>query len=282
MEYGKPVFELIKQRKSCRAYAPGKTDPAVLESLRLYIDGINAQSPRGIRFALVGGNIKDTAQPLKLGTYGIITGAEHFLAGAMKKGSSEEARFGYLFEKIVLHATDMGLGTYWLGGSFNRSDFGKSLRLGENEFIPIVSPVGAKSEKTRILDKVMRAGAGSDKRKPWNELFFENGISSPLADAAAGEYKTALEAVRLAPSASNKQPWRIIKDGGVFAFFLCRTKGYGIAAYDMQKNDIGIAMCHFELTAAEQGLKGIWSADFTAASPPDEWEFVSAWRCRPE
>ncbi len=282
MEYGKPVFELIQQRKSCRSYARGKTDPAVLKSLRLYIDGVNAQSPRGIRFALIGGNIKDAPQPLKLGTYGIITGAEHFLAGAMKKESNEEPQFGYLFEKIVLRATDLGLGTCWLGGTFSRSDFGKSLELEENEFIPIVSPAGVKSERTRILDKVMRAGAGSDKRKPWNELFFENGVSSPLTEAAAGEYKTPLEAVRLAPSASNKQPWRIIKEGGAFAFFLCRTKGYGIAAYDMQKNDIGIAMCHFELTAAEVGLQGFWSSEATAATPPDGWEFVSAWHCRPE
>jgi len=59
--------------------------------------------------------------------------------------------------------------------------------------------------------------------------------------------------VRIAPSASNKQPWRIVKIEGAWHFFLERTKGYGdgiifklLKLADIQRLDMGIAMCHFE------------------------------------
>lgn len=72
----------------------------------------------------------------------------------------------------------------------------------------------------------------------------------------AVEFELPLEMVRLGPSASNKQPLRIIKDENTFHFFVCRNKGYGIAGYDLQKNDIGIAKCHFDLTIKELEIKG--------------------------
>lgn len=49
-------------------------------------------------------------------------------------------------------------------------------------------------------------------------------------------------------SASNNQPWRIIKDENTYLFYIWLNKGYVIAGYDLQKNDIGIARYHFDLT----------------------------------
>jgi len=66
--------------------------------------------------------------------------------------------------------------------------------------------------------------------------------------------------VRRAPSASNRQPWRIVRDGNNFHFYICRNKGYGkLFNYDIQKLDVGIAMCHFDLTALESGIQGKWT-----------------------
>lgn len=76
--------------------------------------------------------------------------------------------------------------------------------------------------------------------------------------------------LRLAPSASNKQPWRVLVDNEKFHFYLARNKGYGEAlGYDVQKIDIGIAMCHFELTMQELGFKGKWKED----NPKKDKEF---------
>jgi hypothetical protein len=127
----------------------------------------------------------------------------------------------------------------------------------------------------RVFEKTMRRSIGADKRKPWSELFFK-GNMQPLDENEAGRFKIPLEMVRLGPSASNRQPWRIIKEENALHFFLCRNKGYGIIGYDLQKNDIGIAKCHFDLTAKELGIKGSWLKD-KDINVPDDWEYIVSW-----
>ena len=61
--------------------------------------------------------------------------------------------------------------------------------------------------------------------------------------------------VRLAPSAVNRQPWRILVDQNCVHFYLKRTKGFNGGKIDMQKIDMGIALCHFDLMCEELGIK---------------------------
>jgi hypothetical protein len=92
------------------------------------------------------------------------------------------------------------------------------------------------------------------------------GASAP---GEADGFAAVLEGVRMAPSASNKQPWRIVRTGADWHFYLQRTKGYGkgspifrlLRLTDLQRVDLGIALCHFELAAREAGLAGEWVLD---------------------
>ena len=52
--------------------------------------------------------------------------------------------------------------------------------------------------------------------------------------------------MRLAPSAVNKQPWRIVIDGKNAHFYVKHDKGYTTPEYDLQVIDVGIALYHFE------------------------------------
>ena len=267
--------ELIKLRTSTRSFDNEGIEATKFEKLKDYIENINKETKIKARFILTT-NKNDSKDAKKLGTYGIISGANSFIIGILDKDEKDSVEFGYLFEKIVLFATDLDLGTCWLGGTFSKASFENNIELAEDEFIPIVSPVGNKREKPKLFDKVMRAGAGSDKRKPWNELFFQGESLVPLTEAAAGSYSIPLEMVRLGPSASNKQPWRIVKDKDDFHVFVSRTKGYGLTSYDLQKNDMGIAKCHFELVANELGLKGNWKS-LERLKLENDWEYICTW-----
>lgn len=257
MKPNKLPTKLIKTRTSTRSFDGQDINLIKLQKLNNYIEHINQETKINARFTLTT-NSEDSKGAKKLGTYGIISGANSFIVGILHKDEKDSIEFGYLFEKIILFATDLDLGTCWLGGTFRKDNFANNVKLDEDEFIPIVSPLGNKKDKPKLFDKIMRAGAGSDKRKPWGELFFQEDRSQALNETTAGAYSIPLEMIRLGPSASNKQPWRVIKDGNKFHFFLCRTKGYGIPSYDMQMNDMGIAKCHFELAAKELGLEGSW------------------------
>lgn len=128
----------------------------------------------------------------------------------------------------------------------------------------------------------MRGFAGSDHRLPWSELFFTDSAESPLLPEEAGIYREALENIRLAPSASNKQPWRIVydKDRKAFLFYLSRAIGYRhLRNVSLQEIDMGIALCHFDLTVKELGIAGSWRHD-EAAPSIKSWEYVAGWQAQ--
>lgn len=281
------VVETIRQRASWRNYLP---EPLEETARRALTDRIAALPrppfPARCRFELVDAPSADQDRVRQLGTYGIISGATTFVAGAVQAGEKDLEVFGFLLEHIILDATALGLGTCWLGGTFNRSGFGAALNVRPDERMPAVTPVGKVASRRGIRDRFLRRTADSANRRPWEDLFFTEDGSTPLSRQLAGDFAVPLEMVRLGPSASNKQPWRVLKAEGrpLFHFFLQRNRMYGVLARsvlgtdDLQRLDLGIAMCHFQLTATALGRSGRW----TAEPPVDRvWpkgaEYIATW-----
>jgi hypothetical protein len=288
MTFSKPIAEIIQARYSCRNYSERPLEEATRQRL---VD-FAASTPSGPfgtrpRFELVAASEGDRAALRGLGTYGFIRGATAFLIGATRDAEGNMEDFGYLMERIILFATDLGLGTCWLGGTYTKSSFSKKIAARDGEIVAAVASVGYAAERHRAVDQVIRRGADADRRYPWSQLFFEGAFGQPLSREAASLYALPLEMVRLAPSASNKQPWRIVKLGSAWHFYLHRSRGYGDhgpvklwTRADMQRIDLGIAMCHFELTACVLGLEGHWALAKPALSTPGgPTQYVVSWIC---
>ena len=80
-----------------------------------------------------------------------------------------------------------------------------------------------------------------DERLVPSKLFYEDDFSTPLNYS-----EDCLDAVRWAPSAANRQPWRVVKNNENYHFYLKHPEGYSAGAeWDVQKIDLGIAICHF-------------------------------------
>ena len=124
----------------------------------------------------------------------------------------------------------------------------------------------------------MRKGVKADARLPFETLFYSGSFDTPLTPERAGTLFDALEAVRLAPSAVNKQPWRVVVCGDTVHFYEKRSKGYSDGGWDIQKIDLGIALAHFELAAKESGLSPVLTiADPGIAAAPDT-EYIASFR----
>ena len=286
MTFSKPFAEIVQARYSCRTYQ----ERPIAASTRQKLSAIASSLPPGPfgttpRFELVAATAEDRDALKGLGTYGFIKGATGFFVGATDDPARGTEDYGYLMELLVLHATDLGLGTCWLGGSFTKSSFAAKIDARPGELVPAVTAVGYIAERPRVFDPLIRRYARSDKRRPWERLFFRDTFDHALSHADAGSYARPLEMVRLGPSASNKQPWRVIRDGDAWHFYLARTSGYGAGRLtkgfltaDMQRLDMGIAMCHFELAARDLGLEGRWSFDEPPIDRPDELtEYTATW-----
>lgn len=275
MTYNQSIIELIKKRTSVRTYETLPISQEVLKSFESKMKHIQEEMPIKAKFHLMHTQDQPGDTNKKVGTYGVITGATTYIVTTLDQTETDAVAFGYFFEKVILLATDLGLDTCWLGGTFKKSDFSQ-VKVSEEVYIPIVTPLGIRKQKPRVFESAMRAVVGANKRKPWEEIFFDGNRETPLTALKADAYQVPLEMVRLGPSASNKQPWRIIKNGGDFHFFLSRTKGYAATKFDMQLNDMGIAKCHFEQSAIELGLLGAWHFDENVKAP-NEWQYVTTW-----
>jgi nitroreductase len=285
MLYSKPVTEIIRQRFSCRKYLE---KPIAEDQRRRLADFISSagRGPLGttVRFELVAATEQDRSSLKGLGTYGFIRGAAGFIVGAVGHSEKNLEDYGYVMEKIILCATDIGLGTCWLGGTFTKSGFAKKISAADGELVPAVTSIGYVAQGGGF-DGKLRQFVGADNRQPWENLFFREKFGIPLSPDEAGAYSVPLEMVRIGPSASNKQPWRIVKERNAWHFYIKRTKGYGnsftfrlLGLADLQRVDMGIAMSHFELTAKELGLKGTWTVREPKIEKPDSLtEYTVSW-----
>jgi nitroreductase len=280
------LFEIMKRRYSCRSY----TGTPISVSDKKRVAELMSQSEIGpfgneSAFKLIGSEPGDSEALKGLGTYGFIKKPAGFIIGSINKSPMNLEDFGYCMEKAILFITKMGLGTCWIGGTFKKSRFAEKACIGEGMEMPAVSAIGYIANRKTIRERLTRANAGSDKRKNVHELFFSQELKELDSDFYSSPFGTVLKMVRIAPSASNKQPWRIIcsRSGNDFHFFLERTKGYDLTIKrydlsDLQRIDMGIAMCHFDLAAKEFGFKGsLIRKKPQDINYPGSWEYVASW-----
>ncbi|MBO6054136.1 MAG: nitroreductase [Oscillospiraceae bacterium] len=206
----------------------------------------------------------------------VIVGTDLYLAGKLPKVPHAEEAFGYSFEKVVLYAQSLGIGTTWIAGTMNRNAFEQAMELSDGEVMPCVSPVGYPAKKLSLREAMMRKGVKADSRLDFGELFFDGSPDQPLTESGAGELAEVLRAVRLAPSAVNRQPWRVVLDGGNAFFYEKPSLGYVSSdGWDIQRIDMGIALCHFDLAAAECGLSYTLEIRDPERTVPEDLHYIA-------
>jgi nitroreductase len=277
------MIEAIGRRISTRAYADRPVEEEIKREIAGWLEA-NRRGPFGGRvgLSLLDFDELERKEIRSLGTYGIIRGARLFIVSAIPDTREARAELGYCLERVILEATSRGLGTCWIGGTFKRSHFARRIGVSSDEIVPAITPIGYPHDKKSMADRAIRRLAGSDHRKAWDELFFCGDLATPLPKDDCGDFAVALESVRLGPSASNNQPWRVVKAAGrgadVFHLYLERTGGYErkFGGINLQDIDMGISLCHFELSARELGLDGRWDR-----RPPQleagSAEYIASW-----
>ena len=247
------IAELIRARKSVRTFDGTPLREEHRTKLAQYLSHIDTPFDIPMEFRMLDAKAHGLSSP-------VVTGTELYAAGKVKRGPLAEAAFGFAFEKFVLYALSLGVGTVWIAGTMDRPAFERAMELGGDEFMPAVTPLGYPAKKRAIRDAAMRRAIKADTRLPFESLFFEDTFDRPLTAERAGKYREALELVRLAPSAVNKQPWRIVKQGDTFHFYK-RSSLPANPKGDVQKLDVGIALAHFMLALEEAGIAASTAQD---------------------
>ena len=266
------LSELIRTRKSVRTFDGNPLSADDREKLGRYISDI--ENPFGIpvEYVLLDADEYGLSSP-------VINGERLYVAGKVKKLPYADVAFGYSFERLVLYAWSLGIGTTWIAGTMKRESFEKAAGLIEGEMMPCVSPLGYPAKKRSVREVLMRKGVGADKRMPADKLFFDGTFETPLSGKSREAVSELIDLVRWAPSAVNKQPWRIIAEDGRYHFYEKKDNGYiSDATGDLQKIDTGIALCHFAMGLEEQGRKPEVVIRDPGIRIPDGMEYIATVR----
>jgi nitroreductase len=215
------IEEAMRARHMVRRYTG---EPLSEEHVRLLEERIEANNrEHGLGIRLVRGDAKAVSGVMRLTVAKNVR--DYFLmAGADEDGLDE--RLGYAGADLMLFAQTLGLNTWWVGGTFNRSDVAS--RAGADR------PVG-----------IVAVGHGATQGKPHKTK--EAGQVSSYEGQAPAWFERGVEAALLAPTALAKQ-----------AFFL-RGRGDEVSIECdngiFSGADTGLVKYHFELGAGRGSFR---------------------------
>ncbi len=207
----------------------------------------------------------------RVGTYGFVKDAPAYIYGTAKAQRASMLDFGYVFERLILELTAREYGTVWLAGTFRRSQFDDS--VADDAVVPAITPVGRPASRTSFRDRTIRRLARADSRKPISSLLLDG--SEHTRDDVDPIRARALEILRIAPSAKNRQPWRVLLEQGKVSLYVKRRDPSKTPRIDMTLLDAGIALLHLETGLLACGAEP--TIDTGVAEPKREGlEFIAS------
>ncbi len=260
----------IRERRSVRTFDGKPVSAEDRERIEQYVQNITNPFGIPVRFVLLDAGQYGLSSP-------VLAGDTLYVAGKVDKVPYADVAFGYAFEKLVLYAWTLGIGTTWIAGTMKREQFEQASGLKDGEMMPCISPLGYPAKKKTIKETMMRKGIGADSRMPAEKIFFDGAWDAGLPEAKQAPIADLIEMVRWAPSAVNKQPWRVIVTEDAFHFYEKRDKGYsGEKTGDLQKIDVGIALCHLVMGLEEQGRTPDVYVKDPGFAVPDGVEYIAS------
>jgi nitroreductase len=252
------MIEAMAARVSTRSFGGGSFTRGEADTLSAMLDSVQKEkTPFGNKVRLALYENADDGKPAKLGTYGLISGASAFIVPAVSKGRGAMEDTGFILEKAVLEATALGFGSCWIGGVFSRGKAAEAVGASEGELVPAVIALGKPAIRRSLADRIVTGAAKSRSRKSLELIVFTldgASLKEPWLGVAA--------ATQGAPSASNKQPWRLLRVTDTeWVLFLAEDKIYNnsLGEAHIQNLDMGIAMRHFFEAAKAADLPGGWA-----------------------
>ena len=239
--------EAIDKRISRRTYLETPICHSKLETIQQAIEKYNRKGDLSIQLIENG---RDTFSGF-FKSYGMFKGVNTLIALKGKKADEHlKEKCGYWGEYLVLEAESLGLGSCWVGATFDKNN--SLFQLADDEELVCVITIGNVDEnmtfKENTIRKIIhRKVRGLDEFYVAKEVpphWFLNGV----------------EAVRKAPSAVNRQKYKFAYTDGIVSAFSEDNTQFGLV-------DLGIAKAHFAIASNgkfEFGNNGVFRPNLLA------------------
>ncbi len=237
------LYQAIFKRRSVRKYSLKPLPGDVIADLQHYLGKIKPLDPSILTlFAVVNQN--EVSDPFRIK-------APHYLCLFSEPQGSYLMNAGFLLQQVDLYLSSRGLGSCWLGLA-KPTEAVPTIVTGLHYVIMLAFG--------EAEGPVHRASTDEFKRKTFSDI-----TDVPYEAPLAAEL---LEPVRLAPSASNTQPWFFTGKPEELTVWRKPSNLLQAALYTrMNKIDMGIALCHLWLAADHLGKEMYFSFEPTVKRP---------------
>lgn len=198
------TLETLEKRHSVRSYSDVPLNTETEKELEADINMINSHEA-GFHFTL----FFNQGDPFKgfRRSYGMFRGVRNYLAAVVDTSFPDaHERAGYFAEQFVMKLTELGLGSCFVGGTYDAASVPVQIRA-DWKLLFLVA-FGHEGGKTSMISSLTAKMAHRHERLPRD---FFSGSDTEL-NAARKKFPwidKALRAVAAAPSALNRQPVRI-------------------------------------------------------------------------
>lgn len=210
------VKDMIYSRRSVRKYLRTSVSDDTIEDIVRHLSSIPAlDEDISIRCDILGADEVSVRQPWR---------APHYLAIYSEPKPRYRQNVGYIYQQLDLYVQSIGLGSCWVGLGKPKDSSGYE----GYEFVILIA--------LGYADQIPLRKIGDFKRKPLEE------ISDTLDER--------LEPVRLAPSATNSQPWYFthLPSGDMAIYRKKQPKLIDNVLGKFNEMDIGIALAHLYIS----------------------------------
>lgn len=238
------LFDAIFQRRSVRKYAEQSLTLIALQDVMALVhdaERLDGHIPLEVHLIADGPRLQRIMSGV-IGSYGKIR-APHYLVltSAPNTGYLENA--GYLLENIALRMTALGIATCWIGGHIRHELLHDLIEIPPGQVPVVVLGFGYPA-------------AGIELYRPPEQAHRKSLRDLVVAGQPDNTTRALLEAVRLAPSSGNSQPWRFAITPSAVHLYVEQATNTVLRHLFEQINhvDMGIALCHLRIAARHLGI----------------------------
>ncbi len=236
------LFEFMFLRKSTRKYSLENLDHQTILEIKKSLLNVETLFNTNLQMYLVSKTDIYSMLDGYIGSIGKIE-APYYLILANEDSKKGHLDVGFAGEQIVLELTKRELATCWIGANFRDIEIKKHFNINQN-VLALIS-VGKANNYSPYKE------GDSIKRKDTDEIL--------IKDLPTDAYKSVIKAIRVAPSAINNQPWRILIENDSISLYLAKANLVKkIVLKDLNYIDMGIAAKHLEIALKTLEYKYNW------------------------
>ena len=227
-------IKAIELRRSRRAYRSRPLGDDIKNVIKEMADAVNELSEA--KFICVDDASKESK--LVRGRFSMLV-----VTGPDSQKAREDA--GYYGESIILQCAYHGLGTCWVGGTYNENVVYDMVDIPKDKRLFCIITIGYVKDRLSTIETTMY-NTTHKKNKVYQDMF------EACDEKLPEEYAYGMKLVEMAPSSVNRRPVKFRYENGELS---CRVD----EPYSDKSIDCGIAKLHFIIGVRAKGINGKWN-----------------------